>query len=72
MQAGVRAFVLAAGNLSGREMAEVFVKALPAMRRFVTQHSSPFIARVTQSGAVSMLWSVRRGNCPQRRSRADC
>lgn len=55
MQAGVRAFVLVAGNLSGREMAEVFVKALPAMRRFVTQYPAPFIARVTRSGAVSML-----------------
>ena len=56
MQSGVRAFVLVAGNLSGREMAEVFVKALPAIRRFVTHHNPPFIAKVTRSGAVSMLF----------------
>jgi hypothetical protein len=55
MQAGVRAFVLVAGNLSGQEMAAVFVKALPAIRRFVTNRQAPFIARVTRSGAVSML-----------------
>jgi len=38
MQAGVRAFVLIAGNLAGREMAEIFVKALPTIRRFVARH----------------------------------
>ena len=43
MQAGVRAFVLTAGNLSGREMADVFVQALPAIRRFVANHQPPFI-----------------------------
>jgi predicted nuclease of predicted toxin-antitoxin system len=58
LQAGVRAFVLVAGNLSGQEMAEVFVKALPAIRRFVAQHNPPFIAKVTRSGAVSMLVSA--------------
>jgi predicted nuclease of predicted toxin-antitoxin system len=55
IQAGVRAFVLVAGNLSGREMAAVFVKALPAMRRFMVRHPPPFIAKVTRSGAVSLL-----------------
>jgi predicted nuclease of predicted toxin-antitoxin system len=55
MQAGVRAFVLVAGNLSGPEMGEVFVKALPAMQRFMVRHQPPFIARVTRSGAVSLL-----------------
>ena len=55
MQAGVRAFVLVAQNLSGREMADVFVKALPAIRRFVASHQPPFIAKVTRSSAVSMV-----------------
>jgi len=55
MQAGVRAFVLVAGTLSGPEIAEVFVKALPAMRRFMARHQPPFIARGTRSGAVSLL-----------------
>jgi predicted nuclease of predicted toxin-antitoxin system len=55
MQAGVRAFVLVAKNLSGREMAEVFVKALPAIRRFLANHQPPFIAKVTQSNAISLV-----------------
>ncbi len=35
MNARVRAFVLVSGNLSGQEMAKIFVKALPAIRKFV-------------------------------------
>ena len=55
MQASVGAFVLTAGNLSARGMADVFVRALPAIRRFVANHQRPFIAKVTRSGAVSMI-----------------
>jgi predicted nuclease of predicted toxin-antitoxin system len=58
MQAQVRAFVLVAGNLSGPEMARVFVTALPTMHRFVARHNPPFIAKVTRSGAVSLLVST--------------
>jgi hypothetical protein len=36
-------------------MAEVFVHALPAIRRFVASHQPPFIAKVTRRGTVSML-----------------
>jgi PIN like domain len=55
IQAGVRAFVLARRSLSGPAMAEAFVQALPAMRRFVARYQAPFIARVTQAGSVSLL-----------------
>jgi hypothetical protein len=55
LQAGVRAFVLVRRSLSGLAMAEAFVQALPAMQRFVAQHQAPFIARVTQTGNVSLL-----------------
>jgi predicted nuclease of predicted toxin-antitoxin system len=55
MQARVRAVVLTAGNLSAREMADIFLKALPAIRRFVAHHQSSFIAKVTRSGVVSMV-----------------
>lgn len=56
-KAGVGAFVLTSGDLQGSEMAEAFVRALPAIKRFVAKNSPPFIARVTRSGAVSMLLS---------------
>jgi predicted nuclease of predicted toxin-antitoxin system len=58
LRAGVRAFVLVAGNLSGPEMAAVIVKALPAMQRLVVRHNPPLIAKVTRSGAVSLLGST--------------
>ena len=55
MQAGVGAFILTAKDLSGEEMAQIFIKALPAMKRFIAKHTPPFIAKVTRSGAVEML-----------------
>ena len=57
MNARVRAFVLTAKNLQGAEMANIFVTALPAIQRFATKHTPPFIAKITRSGRVSMLVS---------------
>lgn len=59
MEAKVRAFVLTAGNIDGTEMAEIFVKALPKIRRFAVKYSPPFIATVSRSGSVSMLAIAR-------------
>ena len=55
IQAGVRAFVLVRRSISGPAMAAAFVNALPAMRQFVARYPAPFIARVTQTGNVSLL-----------------
>ena len=55
MDAKVRVFVLASGNLQGQEMAEVFVAALPAMKKFLEKHKGPFIARLTRRGDVSII-----------------
>jgi predicted nuclease of predicted toxin-antitoxin system len=55
LQARVRVFVLVRRSLSGPAMAAAFVNALPAMRRFVARYQAPFIARVTQTGNVSLL-----------------
>lgn len=56
MNAGVGAFILTAGDLQGDEMAEIFVKALPAMAKFLRKHRKPFIARVARDGSVSLLF----------------
>ena len=53
--ARVRAFVFTGGNLSGVEMAEVLVRALPRMYRVIETTPPPFIARVTGSGAVDLI-----------------
>lgn len=54
-RAGVSAFVLTSGNLSGDGMAAAFARALPRMVRTVQQSSSPFIGTVTKDGSVSVL-----------------
>lgn len=56
MRAGVGAFILTVGDLQGEEMAEIFVKALPAIARFLRKHKKPFIAKVGRNGSVSMLF----------------
>jgi len=52
---GVRAFVLTGGNLQGREMGQIFVKALPRMQRLALKNRPPFIGKVTRAGKVSIL-----------------
>jgi predicted nuclease of predicted toxin-antitoxin system len=46
----VRAFVLAAGGLTGDEMAAIYVSALPAIQRFLKKHKGPFIVSVSRTG----------------------
>ena len=58
--AGVRAFVLTAGNLHGQEMANIFVKALPSITRLAARKSSPFIATITRGGRVTILFHGRK------------
>ena len=50
MASGVRAFVLTAGNLSGPEMAEIFVANLGQIVRKANTVSGPFIAGVSAAG----------------------
>jgi predicted nuclease of predicted toxin-antitoxin system len=59
MNAGVRAFTLTSGNLQGAEMAETFVRALPAIHRFVAHHQGPFIATVAKSSWVTPLLTTK-------------
>lgn len=53
--AGVRAFFLTGGNLSGADQARVFKEALPAMLRLLRRRPGPFIARVTSEGNVALI-----------------
>ncbi len=55
LSAGVAAFVLTAGDLSGPEMAEAFVRALPKMNRMLVGQPRPFIARVSPRGVVTLI-----------------
>ncbi|MCI0535212.1 MAG: hypothetical protein L0Z50_08285 [Verrucomicrobiales bacterium] len=58
VNAKVRAFVLTArGDLQGREIAEIFIVALPAIKRLCVAVSPPFIAHVSREGKVSLAKS---------------
>ena len=56
LTAKVRAFVLTArGDLSGSEVGQIFVKALPVMKKLCATTKPPFIARVSRDGSISLV-----------------
>lgn len=54
-QAGVRAFVLTAGGLTGQDQARVLRDALPAMTRLLRRLATAFVARVTAGSRVEII-----------------
>ncbi len=56
VSARVALFALSSGNLNGKEMAQAFVAALLRMTRVLAKHRPPFIAKVTRSGEVSIVF----------------
>jgi len=56
---GVPSFVLVSRkSLTGRQMAESFLKAMPTMRKLLTKFDWPFIATVTRAGLVKVAWTL--------------
>jgi len=60
MRHRVREFVFTSGNLSGAAMADILSEAYPHMVRLCDRVAPPFIASITQSGAVHLRFD-RRG-----------
>lgn len=54
-QARVKAFFLTQQGLSGPEMGEIFVRALPGMVRRATRQPGPFIYTISRSGVFSRV-----------------
>ncbi len=54
--AGVAAFVFTGGNVSGVEMTEAIVSALPRMEKHLAAHQPPFICRIATSGDVERIF----------------
>jgi hypothetical protein len=52
--ANARMFTLASQSLSGADMADIFLKAIPEMKKFICENPAPFIAKVYQSGKVKV------------------
>jgi hypothetical protein len=55
IKAKVAVFTPTAGDLQGAEMARIFIKAIPTMRRFIAKHKPPFIARIARDGSISRI-----------------
>ena len=59
LSSGARSFVLVSRNLPGLEMAEIFVKALPAIKKMCVRQPAPFIAHVWRGGNVVLMATTR-------------
>jgi predicted nuclease of predicted toxin-antitoxin system len=57
--AKIRMFSLSSGNMTGEQMASVFVANRLSMGRFIKKHPPPFIARVSASG-VAIVYPTER------------
>jgi 5S rRNA maturation endonuclease (ribonuclease M5) len=55
MKAGVAAFILTSADLKGKEMAEIFIHALPAISKTINKYQKPFIAKIIRNGKVTVL-----------------
>ncbi|WP_373543791.1 hypothetical protein [Chamaesiphon sp.] len=52
--AGVRMFVLVSQNLSGADMANIFLEAIPEIEKFLLKNIAPFIAKVDRDSKVKV------------------
>ncbi|WP_013323194.1 hypothetical protein [Gloeothece verrucosa] len=52
--AGIKMFALASQNLSGPDMAQIFLATIVKMQEFVRQNPAPFIAKVYRDGRIDM------------------
>ena len=56
--AEVKVFILVSGNLTRREMADVFAKSLPKIEKIATGNRAPSIAKIYKNGKVE-IWKNR-------------
>lgn len=56
IKSGTSVFLLAArGDLQGKEAAEIIIKAIPRILKFIDNHSPPFIAKITRDSKVRQV-----------------
>lgn len=56
LSAKTRAFILTArGDLTGAEVGQIFIKAMPAMKKLCGTTAPPFIGRVSRDGSVTLV-----------------
>jgi hypothetical protein len=60
LAAGVAAFVLTSGNLTGPAMGRAFALAYPRMQKLLRDYEPPFVAAVDAAGKVKLLTDAAR------------
>ena len=53
--AKVAMFVIVSKNLTGPQTAQAIIKALGRIRRFISSHRRPFIAKIYRDGRLAKL-----------------
>ncbi|GBF82833.1 hypothetical protein [Aphanothece sacrum] len=53
-QAKIKMFVLASQQLSGQDMANIFLKEIVKMQEFVRKNNAPFIAKIYRDKGIEM------------------
>ena len=48
----VKLFIFTKGNLTGQQMAEILIRAIPKIKKFLTNNKPPFIVTMTKSGEL--------------------
>jgi predicted nuclease of predicted toxin-antitoxin system len=51
-----RVFTLTAGSIQAREMADIFILAMPKVQAFVVRNSPPYIVTISRSGVLSKVY----------------
>lgn len=54
LESGTSCFVLTGGNMTGEQMSEAFLKAMPSMSRMLDKFPPPFVARISASWKVQI------------------
>ncbi len=57
LQSGTASFILTSGNVTGQEMADAYVRALPDMIRMLAKFPPPFVATVSKLGRPRMQYT---------------
>jgi hypothetical protein len=55
LKSGAPAFASTAGNITGDQLADSFLIAMPQILKFLRHHTPPYIATVSRHGHVRML-----------------
>lgn len=60
INAGVRSFVLGSGNLGVEAIIAILTAAMPAMLRLIAKQAPPFIARISQTAEIELLYPPKQ------------